>query len=143
MKINRSYATNKKRRKIFMESFRFVSHNSYPLDTHTKEVVILSFPGEKGDFKYRVAYARKVASKTGGLFWDVASVGVTVEEGKKQYINGFAVDSTFLNSDIKEYLEKRKWMNTFSVQPSYVAQSAPFVPEPHPEPFAYQTECGF
>ncbi len=78
----------------------------------------------------RVAWVRKTA-KNGGMFWDEASVGAT-KNGKKEYAKAWMQDSNFLQKDMKEYLENRKWMNQISVHaqppqqpynPAYVPQS--------------------
>lgn len=85
-----------------MSVFTFVSHEKFPEDQYTKEVVYLCF-----DSKYRIGYTRK-KSQNGGLFWDVMSVGVT-QNGKKKYYKAFTQDSNFLAEDIKDFLENRKW----------------------------------
>jgi len=85
-----------------MSRIEFISHDSFPEDQYTKELVYLCLDG-----KYRIAYVRKKASN-GGLFWSVASLGVT-RNGTKEYFPAFLQDSNFLEKDIKEYLEKRRW----------------------------------
>jgi hypothetical protein len=85
-----------------MIKFEFVSHNEFKDDEYIKELVYLCLEG-----KYRVAYVRK-RSQAGGLFWSVVSLGVTTA-GKKDYFPAFIQDSNFLEKDIKDYLEKRKW----------------------------------
>lgn len=92
-----------------MESFEFISHESFPEDPYTKELVYLLFDG-----KYRIAYVRKQA-KNGGMFWDEVSVGV-MKNGQKVYYDAFMQDSNFLEKDIKDYLEKRKWESKNSVK---------------------------
>ncbi len=89
-----------------MSKFEFVSHDSFPEDEYTKELVYLCLKGEKDD-QYRVAYVRK-AAKNGGLFWSVASIGAT-RNGQKEFFPAFLSDSNFLEKDIKDFLEKRKW----------------------------------
>lgn len=85
-----------------MSKIEFVSSDQFPEDEYTKEVVYLCLEG-----KYRVAYVRKKA-QNGGLFWSVASLGVT-RNGKKEYFPAFLQDSNFLERDIKDFLDKRKW----------------------------------
>lgn len=85
-----------------MAKIEFVSHHSFPDDQYTKELVYLCI-----DEKYRVAYVRK-ASKNGGMFWAVVSLGVS-QNGSKVYFEAFLQDSSFLEKDIKDFLEKRKW----------------------------------
>lgn len=85
-----------------MANFKYVSHEKFPEDQYTKELVYLLL-----DDKYRVAYVRKQA-KNGGLFWDVASIGAT-KDGSKAYFEAFMQDSTFLEKDIKRFLDERSW----------------------------------
>lgn len=91
-----------------MTKIDFISHDEFPEDEYTKELVYLAL-----DEKYRIAYVRKKA-KNGGMFWSVASVGIT-RNGQKEYFPAFLQDSNFLEKDIKDFLEKRKWeTSTFS-----------------------------
>lgn len=85
-----------------MSNIKFVSQESFPEDQYTKEIVYLCL-----DDKYRVAYVRK-QSKNGGLFWGVVNASVT-KQGTKAYYEGFMQDSSFLEKDIKDFLEKRNW----------------------------------
>jgi len=85
-----------------MTKIEFVSHDEFPEDEYTKELVYLSLDG-----KYRVAYIRK-KMQNGGMFWSVASIGAT-RHGKKEFFPAFLQDSNFLEKDIKDFLEKRKW----------------------------------
>lgn len=85
-----------------MNKIEFVSHESFPEDEYTKELVYLCLEG-----KYRVAYVRKKA-KNGGLFWSSSSVGI-MKNGLKEYYPAFLQDSNFLERDIKDFLENRKW----------------------------------
>lgn len=85
-----------------MNNIQFVSHDSFPEDEYTKELVYLCLEG-----KYRVAYVRKKASN-GGLFWSAVSLGVK-RNGQKEYFPAFMQDSNFMEKDIKDFLEKRKW----------------------------------
>ena len=85
-----------------MSKIEFISHDSFPEDEYTKELVYLCLDG-----KYRIAYIRK-AGKNGGSFWSVAMIGA-VKHGKKEFFPAFLQDSNFLERDIKDFLEKRKW----------------------------------
>jgi hypothetical protein len=85
-----------------MSNIKFVSHEEFPDDLYTKEVVYLLI-----DDKYRVAYLRK-QSKNGGMFWSAANFSVT-KEGVKTYYEAFMQDSSFLEKDIKLFLDKRSW----------------------------------
>ena len=85
-----------------MSKIEFVSQEYFPEDEYTKELVYLCLEG-----KFRVAYVRKKA-QNGGLFWSVCSLGIT-RGGKKEYFPAFIQDSNFLERDIKDFLEKRKW----------------------------------
>lgn len=105
-----------------MSRIDFISHDSFPEDEYTKELVYLCLEG-----KYRVAYVRKSA-KNGGLFWGVASVGAT-RNGQKEYFPAFLQDSNFLEKDIKDYLDKRKWETS-----AFANQSQLKNPENSPKP---------
>ena len=85
-----------------MSNIKFVSSEKFPDDQYTKEIVYLLM-----DEKYRVAYVRKQA-KNGGMFWSVGTIGVT-KDGEKAYYEAFMQDSSFLEKDIKSFLEKRSW----------------------------------
>ena len=85
-----------------MNKIEFVSYDIFPEDEYVKELVYLCLEG-----KYRVAYVRKKAQK-GGLFWSVASIGA-MKHGKKEFFPAFMQDSNFLEKDIKDFLDKRKW----------------------------------
>ncbi len=85
-----------------MSSIEFVSHEAFPEDQYVKEMVYLLI-----DQKYRVAYVRKQA-KNGGQFWSVPTLGVT-KEGVKTYYETFMQDSSFLEKDIKLFLDQRSW----------------------------------
>lgn len=101
-----------------MSKIEFVSHESFPNDEYTKEVVYLCLEG-----KYRIAYIRKQA-KTGGMFWTVPMVGVTGQNGK-EFFPAFLQDSNFLERDIKEFLEKRSWEKRSAVEPRSVFSDQP------------------
>jgi len=90
-----------------MSNIKFVSHEKFE-DLYVKELCYLCI-----DDKYRVAYVRK-QSKTGTMFWGVPTVGVT-KNGAKVYFESFLQDSSFLEKDIKEFLEMRCWESAQSV----------------------------
>jgi len=85
-----------------MSDIKFISQESFPDDSYTKEIVYLEL-----NVPARVAFVRK-QGKNGGQFWGPVSVGVT-KGMKKEYYQGYMQDSSFLEGDIKDFLEKRKW----------------------------------
>ena len=85
-----------------MSNIKFVSHEAFPDDLYTKELVYLCL-----EDKYRVAYVRKQA-KNGGLFWSPITIAITKND-TKNYYEAFMQDSNFLERDIKDFLENRKW----------------------------------
>ncbi len=85
-----------------MSKFEFVSHQSFPEDEHTKEIVYLEL-----NVPVRVAFVRKPA-KTGGMFWSAVSTGA-LSKGEKQYFPAFMQDSNFLEKDIRAFLDNRGW----------------------------------
>mgnify|MGYP001578073118 CR=1 FL=1 len=85
-----------------MSKIEFISHEAFPEDEYTKELVYLCLEG-----KYRIAYVRK-AAKNGGLFWSGVSVGIS-KNGKKEFYDAFMQDSNFLEKDIKNFLDNRLW----------------------------------
>jgi len=104
-----------------MSNIKFVSHEEFPEDQYTKELVYLCI-----DDKYRVAYVRKQA-KNGGMYWGTVNVTAT-KGGMKQYFESFMQDSTFLEKDIKSFLDKRSWetKQTLTSAPSYQQEEIPF-----------------
>lgn len=93
-----------------MTNIKFVSHDTFPEDQYIKELVYLCL-----DDKYRVAYVRKPA-KNGGLFWSTPTVAI-MKDGMKTYHEVFVQDSNFLEKDIKDFLDKRKWETTLKQDP--------------------------
>lgn len=85
-----------------MSNIKFVSHEVFSEDAYTKELVYLLI-----EDKFRVAYVRKQA-KNGGMFWGVPNVGVN-KDGGKSYFEVFLQDSSFLEKDIKNFLDNRSW----------------------------------
>lgn len=85
-----------------MTNIKFVSHEFFPDDPYTKEMVYLCL-----DDKFRVAYVRK-AGKNGGLFWGVVRQSVS-KDGGKSYYEAFLQDSIFSDKDVRDFLEKRSW----------------------------------
>lgn len=103
-----------------MSKFNFVSHESFPEDEYTKEIVYFDIMVPS-----RVAWVRKTA-KTGGMFWDEASVGAT-KNGKKDYKKAWMQDSNFLQKDMKDFLDNRRWESPSAS----VSQTAPaYNPKP-------------
>ena len=107
-----------------MSKIEFISHDTFPEDEYTKELVYLCLEG-----KYRIAYVRK-AAKNGGLFWSVASVGA-IRNGQKEFFPAFLQDSNFLEKDIKDFLDKRKWEHGASAS---VHQDNPYMAMPSGNP---------
>lgn len=85
-----------------MSKIEFISHEAFPEDEYVKELVYLCL-----ESKYRVAYVRK-KTKTGGLFWSPANVGIT-KNGRREYFATFMLDSQFMEQDIRKFLEDRSW----------------------------------
>lgn len=98
-----------------MSKIEFISHDSFPEDEYTKELVYLCLDG-----KFRVAYVRKKASN-GGMFWSVVSAGIT-RNGKKEYFPAVMQDSNFLEQDIKKFLDSRSWEGRSVHQSAYTPQ---------------------
>lgn len=99
-----------------MSNIKFISHKDFPEDQYTKEIVYLEI-----DDKYRVAYVRKQA-KAGGMFWSVPTVTAT-NAGTKEYYDAFMQDSSFLEKDIKTFLDQRSWEKKFSTPKSIVPET--------------------
>lgn len=85
-----------------MSNIKFVSHEEFPDDVYTQEIVYLCI-----DEKYRVCYVRKNA-KNGAKYWTIPSISV-VKDGVKTFYDTFMQDSSFLEKDIKTFLDKRPW----------------------------------
>lgn len=97
----------------------FISHEAFPDDEYTKELVYICLEG-----KFRVAYVRKKL-KTGAMFWAPVSVGIS-KHGAKEYFPAFMQDSNFLEKDIKDFLENRSWeVRANSYQAPHAAYQAP------------------
>lgn len=113
-----------------MSKIEFISHDSFPDDEYTKELVYICLEG-----KYRVAYVRKKSGK-GGLFWSAASIGIS-RNGTKEYFPAFLQDSNFLEKDIKEFLDRRKWENGSSnfISEQSIAQHQQKLKTQEPVPF--------
>lgn len=108
-----------------MNKFEFVqdSHQSFPDDQYAKEVAFFDL-----NVPVRVAYVRKVNPK-GGLFWSPASVGFT-KDGAKVYFLAASQDSKFVEADILNFLNSRKWEKGGYAQSSSVHQTSyPNVPQ--------------
>lgn len=102
-----------------MSNIKFVSHHEFPDDPYTKELVYLCV-----DDKYRVAYVRKQA-KNGGMFWSVPNVSA-VKDGVKSHYETFLQDSTFLEKDIRSFLEKRSWESSKTSVSTFSETEIPF-----------------
>lgn len=104
-----------------MSNIQFVSSEKFPEDEYTKEIVYLCLEG-----KYRVAYVRK-KMQNGGMFWSVVSASAT-RNGKKEFFPAFLQDSNFLERDIKDFLEQRKWEagSIKNPEPTQIQDELPF-----------------
>lgn len=103
-----------------MSNIKFVSHETFPDDPYTKELVYICI-----DDKYRVGYVRKQA-KNGGMFWTGITVSVLKDQAKAYY-DAFLIDSSFLEKDIKYFLENRQWENSVSKAPlKPISEDVPF-----------------
>jgi len=80
----------------------FISHEEFPDDNYTKELVYLAI-----NTTFRCAYVRK-QMQNGTQFWTPVSIGVQ-KNGKKEYHPAYMFDSNFLEKDIKAFLEARSW----------------------------------
>ena len=100
-------------------SVKFVSHEQFPEDQYTKELVYLLI-----DDKYRVAYVKKLA-KNGGEYWAVPSIAAT-KNGVKSYFECFMQDSSFLEKDIKRFLDERSWEKGMSHKSTISQDDIPF-----------------
>lgn len=93
-----------------MSKFEFASHEAFPDDEHTKELVYLDVMVPQ-----RIAYVRKKAGN-GGMFWSVVSAGM-MRNGKKEYFPAAMQDSNFLEKEIKKFLDDRAWEKGKSALP--------------------------
>ena len=84
-----------------MSGFKFISHEKFPDDPYVHETAYLEVNG------VRVLYVRK-ATKTGGKFWTVPNISV-LKDGNKEFLETSMIDSNFLTTDIKNFLDKREW----------------------------------
>lgn len=85
-----------------MNKFNFVSHEAFPHDEYTKELVYFEI-----NVPVRVAWVRK-SVKNGGMFWSAVSTAAT-KDGQKEYFPAWMQDSNFVEKDMKAYLDSRKW----------------------------------
>ncbi len=99
-----------------MSKIEFVSHEVFPEDQYITELVYIQLEG-----KYRVAYIHK-KSANGGQYWSGVTVGVT-KGGKKVYVPAFVQDSNFLERDIRDFLEQRKWELGSKARPTQTEKS--------------------
>lgn len=85
--------------------FAFESHEKTPHDQFVKEIVTFKFYDDHEIFY--VPFFRKQA-KDGGLFWATASAGVQKGE-RKEYVDGFQLDSRSRLKSLLAFLEERRW----------------------------------
>jgi len=123
-----------------MSKFEFVSHDAFPADKYTRELVYLEIK-----VPVRIAYVRKEATK-GGLFWSVASVGAE-RDGKKEFFPAAIQDSNFLEKEIKKFLDDRVWerglQNPIAMQSSLPHSPAPSYAPRSMDEVASQEELPF
>src|SRR5215475_3028152 len=79
-------------------TLELISFKEYPEDQYTKAVAVVCLDG-----KYNIAYGKKI-TKDGKCWWGTASLQVT-ENGKKEYIDGFSMDSNKENTKILEFIK--------------------------------------
>jgi hypothetical protein len=109
-----------------MSNIEFISHDHFPDDQYTKELVYLEIDGK------RFGYVAKV-TKNGNMFWDEISIGVNVS-GEKKYFKAFKFDSQFLREDILTFLKARSWEK----KPTSIIPSTPLVD--HAKQYNYTQE---
>ncbi len=85
---------------------KLIDHKYCPQDPYIKEIAILEIP-LRDDSKLRFVYIRKEL-KTGGLYWGPLNCSALID-GEKQYFKSPLFDSNFLEQDIKEFLNSRRW----------------------------------
>ena len=85
--------------------FAFETYTRTPNDQYVKEIVTFRFFDEHDTFY--VPFFHK-QNKEGGLFWSTASVGVQTSE-KKEYFDGFQLDSRQRLKAILSFLDERRW----------------------------------
>jgi len=100
--------------------FAFESYEKTPQDQYVKEVVTFKFFDDTEMFY--VPFFRK-QSKDGGLYWSTASVGVQKGE-KKEYIDGFQLDSRSRLKSLLAFLEERRWEGD-NLTPKEIQQPVP------------------
>lgn len=96
-----------------MIKYSFESHEYCNEDPYVKEIVYFKFFDENESFL--VPFFRK-ATKEGGLYWSPASVGIQ-KHGKKEYVEGFMLDSRSRHKSLLAFLEERRWEGA-NIQPA-------------------------
>lgn len=82
-------------------TIEYVSHEEYPEDAFTKEIVCLNVNG----VRYNYICKR---TKVGGEFWDKMSASV-VKDGVKKYVDSHLFQDAFLNDDCITFCKARSW----------------------------------
>lgn len=100
--------------------FAFESHEKTSDDPYVKEIVTFKFYDDHEIFY--VPFFRK-QSKDGGMFWAPASVGIQKNE-RKEYIDGFQLDSRSRLKSLLAFLEERRWEGG-NLKPKDVQQPDP------------------
>lgn len=107
--------------------FKLISHNVCPDDQYTKEIAVIEIT-LKDDSKQRFVYVRK-EMKIGGMYWGPLFCSVMIN-GEKQSFKSPQFDSSFLEQDIKTFLnnmmEKKDQTQEFhkAVQPQRYEQTS-------------------
>ena len=92
-----------------MSEFQFVSHEAFPEDQYTSEIVYIQLQG------LRIGYCHK-KMQNGGSYWDVMGQSVT-RAGQKESYKAIRFGDNFLAEDIKDFLKRRRW-ETSAHQPT-------------------------
>lgn len=109
---------------------KFISHEHFPDDSYTKELVYLDINN------VRYGYVRR-EMKNGLKFWGPISLSA-VKNGKKEFFDGHLFDSSFLIKDIKDFLQERSWEK--KTPPQHQQYKSP---PPIPEQTSFLDECPF
>lgn len=82
-------------------TIEYVSHEEYPDDAFTKEIVCLNVNGIRYNYICR-------RTKDGGAFWGKMSSCVAIN-GEKKYVESHLFQDAFLNDDCITFCKARSW----------------------------------
>jgi len=103
-----------------MNNLELVSYKEYPQDQYTKAICTICIDG-----KYNVSYGKKL-SKEGKSWWAPATFQVT-ENGAKEYVDGFEMDSNKANEKLIEFVKSQaKALSATSMSEVAIDQQLPF-----------------